>query len=265
MDLTPTDEQVQLLDAYDRLFADHANPDRVRAAEPVGFDKALWEQLLGTGAIDMAVPEGAGGWGASAVDLVLVAERFGRWVAPAPLIEAQVAARLLARLDTPAAAELLANVLAGRLVTIAPHRPRRGVARLVPGGAVADEVIVFDGTRLLRVAGHGTHVENLGAMPVADLTVGDDAAVLGEGDAARAAFDQAWDDALLLHAAALVGMGARALELGAGYATERHAFGVPIGSFHSTSGEIPQVVNHIPILHAGIPAFDQGFVHLLHA
>ena len=44
----------------------------------------------------MAVAEAAGGWGASLLDLALVAEQLGRAAAPAPVLEAQVAARLLA-------------------------------------------------------------------------------------------------------------------------------------------------------------------------
>ncbi len=44
----------------------------------------------------MAVPEAVGGWGASLLDLALVAEEVGRALAPAPVVETQVAARLLA-------------------------------------------------------------------------------------------------------------------------------------------------------------------------
>ena len=64
----------------------------------------LWRELLGTGVLTMAVPEAAGGWGASLVDLALVAEQLGRAIAPAPVVEAQVAARLLAAVGTGAGA-----------------------------------------------------------------------------------------------------------------------------------------------------------------
>ena len=44
----------------------------------------------------MGVPEDRGGWGASVLDLALVAELVGAAAAPVPVVEAQVAARLLA-------------------------------------------------------------------------------------------------------------------------------------------------------------------------
>src|SRR5262245_5000303 len=98
VDLRLSDEQQQLVDAFTGLYAKHATPERVRAAEPLGFDTALWDQVQSLGAVAMAVPEAAGGWGASPLDLALVAEQQGRFVAPAPVIETQVAARLLARI-----------------------------------------------------------------------------------------------------------------------------------------------------------------------
>ena len=103
MQLGPDAEQRELVDSFARLLAKASSPDHVRATEPGGFDAGLWRELLGTGALAMAVPEAAGGWGASLVDLALVAEQLGRAAAPAPVLEAQVAARLLAAVGTAAA------------------------------------------------------------------------------------------------------------------------------------------------------------------
>jgi alkylation response protein AidB-like acyl-CoA dehydrogenase len=236
MDLRLSDEQEQLVDAFAGLYARQATPERVRAAEPLGFDAALWTQLHDVGAVAMAVPEAAGGWGASPLDLALVAEQQGRFVAPAPVVESQVAARLLARLTGPATDAALAAALAGdRLVTIAVHPARDGRASLVPAGAVADDAIVLDGERILLVPldGARTPVENLGSMPVADVPISAGAIVLGSGPSALDAFDAAIDDFLLLTANALVGIGARALEIGVEYVKERKAWGVPIGTFQS--------------------------------
>ena len=61
----------------------------------------------------MAVPEEMGGYGASLLDLSLVAELHGRHVAPAPLIEAQVAVRLLASVPDPTAKRALHLCLTG--------------------------------------------------------------------------------------------------------------------------------------------------------
>jgi alkylation response protein AidB-like acyl-CoA dehydrogenase len=235
MDLRLTGEQEQLVDAFSALYAKHAPSERVREAEPLGFDEGLWTRLQEVGVVAMAVAEDAGGWGASTLDLALVAEQHGRSVAPAPLVEAQVAARLLAR----TAPDRLGPVLDGeRLATVALHPPVDGVARGVPAGAVVDDVAVWTGEQLLLVPaeGAGTY-ENLGSMPLADVEVpaarDDGAEVLAEGDDARQAFESAVDDWLRLTAAALVGSAARALEIGVEYVKERRAFDVPIGSFQA--------------------------------
>ena len=85
MDLRPDPEQRQLVDAMDALFAKHSSPGHVRAAEPLGFDAALWRNLLDVGILAMSASQQAGGWGASMVDLGLVAEQSlynlaDRWI-----------------------------------------------------------------------------------------------------------------------------------------------------------------------------------------
>ena len=52
--------------------------------------------LTETGVVSMALPSSVGGDGATLVDLALVAEAYGRALAPVPLIDAVVAARLIA-------------------------------------------------------------------------------------------------------------------------------------------------------------------------
>lgn len=236
MDLSLSSEQEQLVEAFAGLYAKQSPPERVRAAEPLGHDPDLWSHLLELGVVAMAVDEADGGWGASTLDLTLIAEQQGRAVAPAPVIEAQVAARLLARLGEPAADALAAALAGERLVTLALHPVRDGRAALVPAAAVADDAIVLDGDRLVLVplSGATTAVENLGSMPLADVAVAVAAGAgieLASGPAALAAHDAALDDWLRLTAAALVGIGARALEIGVEYVKERKAWGVPIGSF----------------------------------
>lgn len=238
MDLALSAERQQLVDTFAGLYAKQAPPERVRAAEPLGFDRPLWDRLLEMGVVAMAVDEAAGGWGAAPLDLALIAEQQGRFVAPAPVVEAQVAARLLARLDSAEASGALAAAVGGdRLVTLGLHPARDGRAGLVPAAAVADDAVVLAGDRLLLVplAEARTPVENLGALPVADVAVGEAATVLAAGPAAADAFDAALDDFLCLTAAALVGIGARALGIGIDYVKERKAWGVPIGTFQAVA------------------------------
>ncbi len=238
MDLNPSDEQQQLIDAFGALYAKESSSERVRAAEPSGHDSDLWRRLQEAGALEMAVDEASGGSGASLLDLALVAEQHGRFLGSAPLLEAQVAARLLARVGSSETASVLAPTLAGDcLTTLALHPPRHGVLTMVPSGSVADTVVFAEGGRLWSsaIGDARTAVDNLGSLPVADLEVAPDAVLLASGPGGMGAFEQARDEWLVLMANALTGLGTRSLEIGVEYVKERHAFGVPIGSFQAVA------------------------------
>jgi len=238
MDLNPSGEQQQLIDAFTAFYAKECPVDRVRAAEPSGHDADLWASLRAMGALEMAIDEQSGGWGASLLDMALVAEQHGRHLGPAPLIEAQVAARALARAGGRGAADALGRALGdGHLITIALHPPKGGVLALVPSGSVADEVIFFDQGHLkcMAIVDRARPVPNTGSMPLADIHVDSAAMELVSGEPAEQLFGSARDDWLVLMANALVGVGSRSIELGVAYAKERRAFGVPIGSFQAVS------------------------------
>ena len=241
MDFALTDEQQAVAETFARFFARECPPERVRAAEPAGFDAQLWKQLCATDALAIGVPEEAGGAGAGMAELALVCEAQGRSVAPVPLVEAAVTARLMARIGDPAG--LPAGILAGAQLFTLALRPTVADGRscLVPAGGVADVVVGLDGDELVACGppegGLPGVPANLGATPVADRHLRGEGAgrrmVLASGPAARAAFDRARREWLLLTAAALVGVGAGALDLGVAYVKERHQFGVPIGSFQT--------------------------------
>ena len=238
MDLNPSEEQQQLIDAFSAFYAKECPVQRVRDAEPSGHDAGLWARLQEMGALAMAVDEPSGGWGASLLDLALVAELHGRHIGPAPLIEGQVAVRLLAQAGSPAAAEALSRALmSNRLITVALHPPQQDVLVLVPAGAVADEVIFFQGDQLMsmEIADHARPVSNLGAMPVADIAIDSSAVELVSGETVAQLFERARDEWLTLMANSLAGLGSRAIEIGVDYAKDRHAFGVPIGSFQAVA------------------------------
>ena len=192
VDLGLSDEQAELVNSFAGVLG--------KASPRVDFDPELWSSLVGIGVVDMAVS------GASMVDLVLVAEQVGRFLAPAPVIEAQVAARVLGEVPEG-------------LVTFAPQ-----ATGLVPAGAVADAVVTVDG-RFAPIV-ERTPVANLADAPLADVVLGP----VEEVDAGSAL-----DEWLVLTAGALVGMGNTALEQACAYATERHAFGQPIGAFQGVS------------------------------
>jgi alkylation response protein AidB-like acyl-CoA dehydrogenase len=238
VDLSLSGEQRQLVDSFAALYARESTSERARAAEPLGFDARLWKTLQENGVVHMAVDETAGGWGASELDLALIAEPLGRAVASAPVIEAQVAARLLARCGQ-SGAEPLARMLAGdALVTFMPRSGKGSRLGLVPAAAVADAVVALIDERLVMVPlndDNRRRVENMASMPLADIDIGNDVMVLVEGGEARKLFSDALDLWLSLTAMALVGAARKAVELGVEYAKQRHAFGTAIGTFQAVS------------------------------
>jgi alkylation response protein AidB-like acyl-CoA dehydrogenase len=245
-DFSLSDEQQAVRGAFRTALERSCPIERVEAAaaaEPPGYDEKVWRQLLDMRVVAMGVPEAAGGDGAGLTELVLVAEQQGAFLAPVPLVEAVVSARLLARCGD----EWLADIMSGnRLATVALHPPRRGGAQLVPGGAIADGVIGLVGDELVLVTGDGAPraVANLGSTPLAlwDLDgPGADRRLLASGPEAVRRFDRAVAEWKLLTAAALVGLADAALRRAVDSATNRVAFGVPIATFQAVSHPLVDV------------------------
>jgi len=238
VDLSLSSEQRQLVESFTALYARESTSQRVRDAEPSGFDTRLWKSLQDNGVVHMAVDEAVGGWGASELELALIAEPFGAAVASAPVIETQVAARLLAQCG-PSGTEWLAKTLAGdALVTFMPRPGAGSHLGLVPAAAVADAVVALVDERLMLIRledNNRERVENLASMPLADIEFRDRGVALAEGAQARSLFSRALDLWLSLTAMALVGAAQKAVELGVEYAKQRHAFGTAIGTFQAVS------------------------------
>ena len=257
MDLALSDEQRDLRESLASFFSKESTPERVRAAEPSGFDPALWEKIAAMGLATMAVPEELGGGGANLLDLVLTAEEFGRRIPPAPLIEAAAATNLLARIAGPGsserARELLAEAVAGdALVSLALRPLTEGIARLAPAGAVADAVLALDEDDLVVFRSEVSPraplevPANLGTSPVADRGAGiDEGIILASGPAARAAYEQARNEWQLLMAGALVGLAQSAIEMGTEYVQQRRAFGVLIGWFQTVQHRLADSVTEL--------------------
>ena len=131
MDLSFTPDQDALREATNRLYAKESHGERVREAEPTGFDPVLWAAVVAMGLPVMALPEAAGGAGASLTDLAAAVEVHGAHLGSVPLVETAVAARLLARF--PDAADLLTEVVDGAPAALALRPATDGTAGGVPG------------------------------------------------------------------------------------------------------------------------------------
>lgn len=224
VDLGLSPDQESIAELFDGFFANESPSTVARAAEPLGFDRSLWDRIVELGAPGMGSPVEVGGGGASLGDLVVVAESFGRAIAPIPLVDHLAALALLEDED----------LVAGTAIAAVALRPADadGVWRLVPAGAVADAVIGVDGdeTVVVRSAPPMDGPRNHGSMPIADRSSRDGSrTVLGPASM----FDAVLDRWKLLTAAALTGVADAALSLVLKYVNEREQFDVLIGTFQS--------------------------------
>ena len=151
MDLSLGELQKQSVNAFRRLLEREGTTARVRAAEPLGFDAALWRSVVDMGLPAMGVPESLGGLGLELLDMALIAEVHGEFLASVPLIESMVATRLLARCGRDGEV-LLASALEGGLpLAVVLNEVQGAVPQLVPAGAVAPILVGLDGAELVAV------------------------------------------------------------------------------------------------------------------
>ncbi len=253
MDLDLGEDQQAIRDAVGGFLEKEVTPERVRDAEPGGFDAEVWRGLVDLGVAGMGLAESRGGMDGGLLDLALIAEPIGAHLTPAPFVETATVLRLLERVDAGAAlADRFAETLASdaSVATLALRPARSGTFRLVPAGAVADLVVGLDGDDLVALdaapPGVGSVPSNLGAAPVSDRDANaGERTVLESGDAARTAFTAALDDWRVLTAGWLSGLADRALAIGVEYATSREQFGVPIGSFQAVSHRLADVSTEV--------------------
>ena len=241
MELAFSSDQRDLFDGFEQFFRGESASAVVRAAEPLGFDAALWRKLE---AMELW------GSGASISDLAVIAETFGRFIAPVPFAEHAVAAPL---------AEPL-GLAAGDVATLAV-RPADsdGLWHLVPAGAVASVVVGVDAGQLVAVrsvpamAGPLNHASS----PLADRSSRDgERTVLGDA----ADFEVPLARWKVLTASSLVGLSSMALQLAVAYVKERHQFGVAIGSFQAVQhglADLPGSIDGARLLtHQAAAALD---------
>jgi alkylation response protein AidB-like acyl-CoA dehydrogenase len=241
MQLGLSDAQVLLQDTVRRLFEAECTPARLRAAEASGFDAGLWDKL-----VDLGIPAMRAA-GMSLLDAAVVAEESGRRVAPIALIEAIVAVSLLGEREG--------------IATIALCPIAEAPVQLVPGGAVANWIVAFDGETLVAIRPAGVErARDVAASAAAliDLREGE-REVLAGGIAAYQAAIEEWH---LLGAAVQIGIAHRAIHDAAAWSCEREQFGQPLGVFqaiaHPLADSITDVESARLLVHHAIWAVETG-------
>lgn len=238
MNFDLSEEQELMRGNFARFFDQQSSMARVRAAQPLGFDAALWTGLAELGAFSVRVPEDVGGLGLGLLDAVVLMEEAGRTLASGPLAETLVTARLLATLGEQT--ELLDRVLSGAsVVSLAFHDLAKNPVQWLSGGAVADAVIVRnqDSVVLVSLPPESRRPEaNLASTPIAEVDLSAlPRKTLATGADGLRAFAQGIEEWKLYISAALAGLSRESLRLAAAYASERKQFDQLIGSFQAIS------------------------------
>ena len=250
MNLGLDDDQQMLRDTFARFLDTESSMARVRLAQDGGgFDAALWQGLAGLGTFAMRVPEdasGGAGLGMGTIDAALVMEQAGRTLAAGPIAESILAARLLGQLGS----EGLDAVIGGsRVTTLALHDVSLQPVQWLNGGACADMVVARRGHDVIAVtltAADRKAEPTLGSNGIGEVDLSKASqSVIASGKAATDLFAAALEEWKLLTAAALNGLAREAVRLAAAYACERHAFGVPIGSYQALSHPLANFITEI--------------------
>lgn len=230
------EDQAAVRDVFAAFFEKESSPTVVRAAEPLGHSPVLWSKLVELGATTMGLPEEVGGENATLLELVLLAEQWGRGLGPVPLVGHLVASRALARSEPSDA--LTATMTGERIVTLALVAGKPGSTQLVPDAAVAADVLALVGDEFVLHHGvPGTLVPNQGCTPLAAWSpdTAFERRTVASGTESAVAHRTAVDEWKLLMASALVGLGDAALDLGVEFAKTRETMGVPIGALQGVA------------------------------
>ena len=261
-----SDEQQMLRDNARRFLSETLTFERLRTLldSGTGLDPALWRQVAELGWSGAAVPEEFGGLGLGAMELCVLAEEFGRVLAPLPFLPtACIAVDILTRSATAEGNALLERIAAGdAVVAVAGLDASRPASTLTMrdgrlGGKVrplawamqADYAILYavaDGepaVLLLDLAGAGVRRQTLDGidalLPHGELLLeGAPVTVLACGDAARTIHGDARNLGAVLTAFEQIGAADTACDMTVAYVKERHAFGRPIGGYQAVKHKL---------------------------
>jgi alkylation response protein AidB-like acyl-CoA dehydrogenase len=277
VDLQPDDDQEQLRASVRAVLRQACPASLVRQvfeakqADDAGAASRLWGQMVELDWPALSVPEKFGGLGLGFVELALVAEELGRFVAPGPFLPTVTQFAPMVRETAPdeVAEGFLRPLAEGRLtgalavaepagrwepaaVTATARRGRSGwildgTKSWVVGACGVDEIAVVarsaDGLGVFVVAGRDAALRSLPVtdptLPLAEVTL-DGVAVPPErtlvepGDPlADESIARALDEATACMAVATNGTSRAIFDATLQYAKDRHQYGRPIGSFQA--------------------------------
>jgi alkylation response protein AidB-like acyl-CoA dehydrogenase len=239
MDVRLSSVQQALRDSA-ALVVDRLGPNTVRELDDHERSEKLEAAIVASGWRELRSSEVEGAPLASGVEAAIVAEELGRGLADAPFLGPTLATELRRLVDAPAATVGETVVLAPSLSDLAiavDGTPPHGAVAIDAQGACEALVLVPEPEGLvlavLPLGSTGAGVDLTRPCTVVDarsafVEVGQRRRPLSSDDLAK------WTAlGLALTCADLVGIMRGAVELASGYASSRHQFGRPIGSFQA--------------------------------
>ena len=260
MELEFSDDQQELRSTVRGFLEQECPISLVRAVVEKGTAADdLWAHMVELGWPALTVPVDIGGLGLGFVELAVVTEELGRFVAPGPFLATvtqfvpavrhggtpEQQTRFLAPV---AAGETTGTLAVGGDLTARPTAGGwavRGTVRHVIDGDQADEVALAarldDGWGLFVVPGSAVDAtpeatfdqsRRLATLILDDVVV-DDERALGVPGGAETALDRAVEEAIAALALEMVGTCQAIFDVALDHAREREQFGVAIGSFQA--------------------------------
>ena len=191
--------------------------------------RKVWARLADLGVTALMVPEKFDGIDAHPVDLVVAAERLGRWCVPGPVTESIAVAPILLADD-----ERSAGLAAGELIATVALPPQ--VPRALDADAAGVVLVAADDA--VRAGTAGDQHESVDpSRKLFDITA--------SGDPQAADVKRAYEFGVLATAAQLVGAGQAMLDMSVEYAKQRSQFGRVIGTYQAIKHKLADV--HIAV------------------
>jgi pimeloyl-CoA dehydrogenase small subunit len=271
MDFDLSDEQRLLKESVDRLILDQYQFQQRKQymAEPAGFSAVMWSRFAEQGLLGLPFAETLGGFGGGAVEIMIVAEAFGRGLVVEPYFATVILAGGLLRraADPTLIAALVPQITAGRLKLAFGHVERHsrydlanvtttarkdgadyllnGAKSVVLHGDAADKILLTarissaqrdrGGIGLFLTEANAPGLSRRGyptqdGLRAAEITL-DGVRAVALSDNALPLIEHAVDEAIAALCAEAVGTMQAMHDLTLEYLKTRRQFGRPIGSF----------------------------------